>query len=96
LDKLLHFSAYAALGIATGLWISPTFWNRRPVLSLLIITLIVSAYGVTDELHQYFVPGRDSDIRDWIADTLGAFTGALIVRKAIKRGKQFSQQKSRE
>jgi VanZ family protein len=85
LDKLLHFSAYAALGIAAGLWISPAFWKRRPVLSLLLITIIVSAYGITDELHQYFVPGRDCDIRDWVADTLGAFTGALIVRIVIKR-----------
>jgi VanZ family protein len=84
-DKLLHFSAYGALGIVVGLWISPAFWNRRPVLSLLFVTIIGSVYGVTDELHQYFVPGRDCDIWDWVADTLGAFTGALAVMIAIKK-----------
>jgi VanZ family protein len=79
LDKLLHLSAYGALGIATGLWVSAAFWKRRPALALLLITLIVSAYGVTDEFHQYFVPGRDCDVWDWVADTLGAFLGALTV-----------------
>jgi VanZ family protein len=84
-DKLLHFSAYGALGIAVGLWISPAFWKRRPALSLLLVTIIASAYGVTDELHQYFVPGRDCDIWDWVADTLGAFTDALAVMIVMKR-----------
>jgi VanZ family protein len=85
LDKLLHFTAYGALGFAAFLWVPPAFWKRRPVLSLLLITTIVSAYGITDELHQYFVPGRDCDIWDWVADTLGAFTGALVAMMVLKK-----------
>jgi VanZ family protein len=34
--------------------------------------LVVSAYGASDEWHQSFVPGRSTDVRDWIADTIGA------------------------
>jgi VanZ family protein len=31
-----------------------------------------SLYGISDELHQSFVPGRTPDVHDWIADTWGA------------------------
>jgi VanZ family protein len=37
---------------------------------------IGSAYGILDEVHQFFVPGRDCNVWDWIADTLGAVIGA--------------------
>jgi len=78
-DKLQHLLAYGALGFAVGLWISQTFWKRRPRLALLLATLIGSVYGAIDEIHQYFVPGRHSNVWDWVANTLGAFLGALAV-----------------
>lgn len=31
-----------------------------------------SFYGFTDELHQYFVPGRFADPMDWLVDSLAA------------------------
>lgn len=31
------------------------------------------AYGVTDEIHQYFTPGRHCSLRDIFSDTVGAF-----------------------
>jgi VanZ family protein len=36
--------------------------------------LIVSLFGMTDEWHQSFTPGRAVEIADWVADTLGAIT----------------------
>jgi VanZ family protein len=49
-----------------------------------------SAYGVTDEWHQSFVPNRTTDLHDWVADTVGALIGVLIVlllaRLAGRRG----------
>ena len=43
------------------------------LLWLLISSLIFSSlYGLSDEWHQYYVPGRMSDVADWVADTLGA------------------------
>jgi VanZ family protein len=38
-----------------------------------------SFYGMTDELHQLFVPGRTCDVWDWTADTLGVVLGIVIV-----------------
>lgn len=40
---------------------------------------IASAYGVTDEFHQLFVPGRACDWHDWLVDTIAALVGALVV-----------------
>jgi len=86
-DKLQHLLAYMALSIATGFWIRQLFWRRRRVLSLLIVILTVSAYGAVDEFHQYFVPGRDCNVWDWIADTIGACLGALSVMLLITKTK---------
>ena len=49
---------------------------------------LASLYGATDEFHQSFVPGRDSDVLDWVADTLGAALGAAsatVATRALRR-----------
>jgi VanZ family protein len=43
----------------------------------LIALVIASLYGVSDEFHQWFVPGRNSDPLDWATDTVGALVGAV-------------------
>jgi VanZ family protein len=45
-----------------------------------IALLIASAYAVTDEYHQSFVPMRVPDPADWALDTLGALAGVLGMR----------------
>ncbi len=42
--------------------------------------LFTALYGITDELHQYFVPKRSCDFYDWFAD----LTGALLMYMVIK------------
>jgi hypothetical protein len=53
--------------------------------ALLLIFALSSAYGVLDEIHQSFVPGRTCTLPDWIADTLGAFLGAALVLFIVKK-----------
>jgi VanZ family protein len=77
-DKLQHLLAYMALAGAAGLWVSPEKWRRRRLLVLGLVAVVASAYGVTDELHQHFVPGRNCNVWDWIADTAGSVIGAAI------------------
>ena len=50
----------------------------RQALVLAIVT--ASVYGITDEVHQFFVPFRESSWQDWLADTVGAAIGALSWR----------------
>lgn len=38
---------------------------------------IAAGYGVTDELHQSFVPGRRADVSDVYADAIGALAGTV-------------------
>ena len=65
-DKVAHFAVYGLLGtLLCRAWGSG--W-RAAVLALATASL----FGATDEWHQSFVPGRDSDVLDWLADSSGA------------------------
>jgi len=65
-------------------------------LRLLIPLSIVSAslYGISDEIHQYFVPYRDASIFDVIANCFGAICGVYLynlwsgskIRRQMTRG----------
>lgn len=46
------------------------------------VLLIVFTYGISDEFHQSFIPGRTSDVFDLIMDTTGSFLALIII--AIK------------
>ena len=79
-DKVLHAVEYAVLG---GLCYRTFRWGvNGPVASYALLFAIVTAsiYGITDEVHQFFVPLRESSWLDWLADTAGATVGALSWR----------------
>jgi len=71
-DTLAHRSVFAVLGalflraLAGGSWRGVTW---RAVLASVASSL---AYGVFDEWHQSFVPGRSSELRDVVSDLTGA------------------------
>lgn len=46
---------------------------------IVLATLIASLYGISDEFHQSFVPGRSPDVLDWLADTSGALLATLLL-----------------
>lgn len=72
--KTAHFSIYAFLGFWLHFLLKSYFFKK----SWLLTGLFSCAYAVSDEIHQYFVPGRSCEIRDVCIDTLGAFTGGAI------------------
>jgi len=87
-DKLLHFVEYGVLG---GLWYRAFRWasGARIAASALLLAIIAgSIYGITDEVHQAFVPMRTPSVLDWIADTLGSAMGA--------RGMNWIEQRRRD
>lgn len=73
--KSAHFSLYAVLGFLTSLTV-----GKRKLISLKSLGIIIFCflYAVSDEIHQYFVPGRSCEFRDMMIDTSGAFTGMLF------------------
>lgn len=76
-DKLIHLAEY---GVLAALLLRAT--HSVPV-SLLTATL----YGVSDEVHQYFVPGRSASVYDALADLAGAslVCGLWYGRKHMKK-----------
>ena len=75
-DKLLHGAEYAALALlfCRALAGEEVAWT----MAALAAVLLTSAYGASDEYHQLFVPLRDGNVRDWVADTVGAALGAAV------------------
>ena len=69
-DKLQHASAWMGL---TLLALRATHAGRGPMRwgATLAAASLGVAYGFADELHQSFVPGRDSSLLDVLADTVG-------------------------
>ena len=77
-DKFIHATAYAILAALLLLSMplrTPGFTRRQA----LTATLLASLYGLSDEFHQSFVPGRDADAFDWLADTSGALVSSLLL-----------------
>ena len=49
--------------------------------------LFAIGYGLLDEFHQSFVPGRSSTLADVGLDALGALVGVLVAEMGIRLGK---------
>jgi VanZ family protein len=66
-DKVAHFSIY---GLLATLVARAGFPGGRGWWAVVVVSL----FGLTDEWHQSFTPGRSVEVADWVADTLGALT----------------------
>ena len=84
-DKVVHFFLYLALGALLA-------WGRhmggRGISHLALIAL-GAAYGGLDEFHQAFVPRRNPDFEDWLADLAGVVVGYSVITWVLtRRGKK--------
>ena len=84
-DTFLHVGTYAALGLAVFRAFADARLERMTPSRALAAVLFCILYGVSDEFHQSFVPGRTPDVRDLVADGVGAAlgAGALLLVKAV-------------
>ena len=77
-DKFLHFFVFGLLALLMARSFKKSrlklFRNYYHVFAILFTAL----YGIVDEYHQYFVPGRFSTVGDWVADLLGAIIFVLV------------------
>jgi VanZ family protein len=78
MDKFLHFMAYAILGALFFRAYRTLRIGKKYKLLILISILSSSLYGISDELHQHFVPQRQADVIDALANILGSITGVLL------------------
>jgi VanZ family protein len=76
-DKVVHFCVYGLLATLTlrALLFSGDRLARHAVwLSIALVSL----YGISDEWHQSFTPGRSVEVADWIADTSGGLLAVAL------------------
>ncbi len=73
--KTAHFTVFAALGFCASM-----FLGRRKLIGWKSLGTLVFCflYACSDELHQYFVPGRACMFTDVLIDTSGSLTGMLV------------------
>jgi VanZ family protein len=83
-DKILHGVEYGVFAFLVARAV-----RDRARLSLwpgAIAVICAILYGVGDEVHQSFVPGRSSDLHDVVADSAGAALGAVAFTFHTRRG----------
>ena len=81
-DKLMHFVAYAILGFLGMGSVRAMTHGYRPEQAWLVC-LLVGLYGVTDEFHQYFIPGRMAEVMDVAADIAGGVLGTWLMYSLV-------------
>lgn len=80
-DKLIHIAEYFVLGLLVFYAFNTTKYKQY---SYIIIILFAFLYGLSDELHQIFVPGRGFQLGDLLADTIGgALSSAFLELKKL-------------
>jgi len=80
-DKIKHFGAYFVLAFLLSFALK--MQNRFPIVSkysVLFTFLITLFYGLIDEIHQIFIPGRYFDWLDLLADIVGSALGIFLVK----------------
>jgi VanZ family protein len=77
-DKLYHFAAYAVMGVLFYRAYQTLPLKNNILLLMLLSMISTSLYGLSDEIHQSFVPYRDGSLLDVIADVLGAVCGVYF------------------
>lgn len=75
-DKGVHAVEYGVLGLLLAHALSGTFVGAARLQLWLGSVGLTVLFGMSDEIHQAFVPGRSADILDVIADSVGAVLGA--------------------
>ncbi len=78
-DKVAHFLVYGVFAWLIFRGLARTTGNRNFLLLAILTVILTVAYGISDEFHQSFVPMRDSDVRDIVADGIGAMAAVTIL-----------------
>ena len=77
-DLAIHAVVYAGLGWLAGMTVRKGAEPWRGWRLWAAPIAFVAVYGASDEIHQFFVPGRYCALADWIADVAGAATVQMV------------------
>ena len=92
-DKLFHLIAFGILGfLAMGA--RQASGQDHSTGQVWQVVFAVMLYGILDEVHQYFVPGRHADVYDVLADASGGLLGAWAMYWLVRVVARRSSSKS--
>lgn len=90
-DKAKHLGAYLVLSFLLNFALhfqkKYKFFNKFSASSTFMIIFL---YGLLDEIHQIFVPGRYFEWLDFLSDLIGGLIGILLSRWIINQNKKIS------
>lgn len=92
--KVAHFTLYTLGGIIIYNAYNTCFKKLNNKIPLALVTGML--YAITDEIHQYFVPGRSCRAFDVFIDSCGTFTGILICILILKIISKIAKSRSNE
>lgn len=85
-NKILHVVEYAGLGLLVAR-AAKKHGLENPSLRLVVLAFVFAfAYGASDEIHQFFVPGRHMAFTDALLDSFGGLIGGTINVVASRLG----------
>lgn len=83
-DKVVHALEFGLLGLLCYRAFRFAAWPKAARSALLLAVLAATGYGVTDEIHQAFVPFRQPSPWDVLADWAGASLVSWLWRRFIE------------
>ena len=80
-DKILHLMVYFVYGLSLISAIQTLMKNKAEKQIKLTVIVFGLMFAASDEIHQFFVPGRFMEIEDWIADAVGVLVSLIFYKK---------------
>lgn len=84
--KLAHFTEYLILGVLVINMFTKNNAKKYYLLSILLCII----YAISDEIHQFIIPGRACQIKDILIDSIGSITGIYLYKLISKRKKSIN------
>jgi len=83
MSYIYHFTAFSYL----SLFLLISLTKGKPIRDLIVLGILLAIiYGISDEIHQYFVPGRQSALKDILVNSIGIFiTGIAYTNYCRKK-----------
>lgn len=89
--KAAHLSAYLLLAV---LFFMGMYDGRKNINGIAMKSFVFTfLYAVSDEIHQFFIPGRSCEFRDVMIDSSGGVIGILVVCIIIKFSNKYKLEK---
>ena len=80
-DKIVHFLLFGGLGAVVAMGLRGAAHEYSTGARVIVPIVFCFLYGLSDEIHQLFVPERMCDLADLAADVLGAAVAAGLASR---------------